>query len=338
MDFHRRWAAHRAWRVRAMLAALLALAAWPGRALLGPAALFLPLAALFYPLRREEKRALAEIDEELGLVYRTALETPAGDPAAPRLRREAEEAARRARLPRFPWAELTLAAALWLAAGFLPPPGGKAPTTSAASPGSTGAAQRPAGGKESQSADQEGGREQATPPRSGPAAPGQEEASPAANEEAPRQGDARSAEKGAREPAATRTQPAPAAPFSCRVAASGEPASASEGSGEGQPAGTVGGEGASVPKAAAPGEKAGEAGAQLLDSTGGAGRGRKSGGNQPPKAFAQPAAAGGEKLPSPWPAGSPPQDVKRAAERYIQNNPLPPGAAEALRRYFELER
>ncbi len=338
MDFHRRWAVRRAWRVRAVLAALLALAAWPGRALLGPAALFLPLAALFYPPWREEERALAEIDEELGLVYRTALETPAGDQAAPRLRREAEEAARRARLPRFPWAELTLAAALWLAAGFLPPPGGKAPATSAASPGSTGAAQRPAGGKESQPADHEGGREQATPPRSGPAAPGQEEASPAASEEAPQRGDVPNAEKGAREPAATGAQPAPAATRQEKGAASSEPAPASEGSGEGQSAGTVGGEGASAPQAATPGEKAGEAGVQPLESAGGAGRGRKSGGNRPPKAFAQPAAASEEELPSPWPAGSPPQDVKRAAERYIQNNPLPPGAAEALRRYFELER
>jgi len=337
MDFHRRWAVRRAWRVRAVLAALLSLVAWPGRVLLGPAALLLPLAALFYPPGREEKRALAEIDEEIGLVYRTALETPTGDPAAPRLRREAAEAARRARLPRFPWAELALAAALWLAAGLLPPlTGNEAPATTAANP--TAAAPEPAGGGEAQPEQPADGQEQTSPSRSGPAAPEQKGVKPTADEEESGHDVASGSEKDAPEPAATRAQPAPAATRQEKGAASGEPASASEGSGEGQSAGTSGGEDASSPEAAPPGEKAGEAGSQPLESAGGAGRGRESGGNQPPKALAQPAAASGEKLPSPWPAGSPPEDVKRAAERYIQNNPLPPGAAEALRRYFELER
>ncbi|WP_456415124.1 hypothetical protein, partial [Oceanithermus profundus] len=73
MDLHRRWAARRAWRVRAALAAILALAAWALKPALGPWALALPLAALLYPARRELAGALAEIDRRLGLAYRTAL-------------------------------------------------------------------------------------------------------------------------------------------------------------------------------------------------------------------------------------------------------------------------
>ncbi|WP_456476953.1 hypothetical protein, partial [Oceanithermus sp.] len=89
MTLHRRWAARRAWRVRALLAALLALPAWLLAAWLGPWVVALALLPLAYPARRQEARALAEIDRELGLAYRTALETPADDPAYPRLRAEA---------------------------------------------------------------------------------------------------------------------------------------------------------------------------------------------------------------------------------------------------------
>jgi len=335
MDFHRRWAERRAWRVRTGLMALLALVSWPGRSLLGPAALFLPLAALLYPKWREEKRTLAEIDKEFGLVYRTALEAPADDPAAPRLRREAEEVARRASLPRFPWAELVLAATLWLAAGLLPLPGsGKAPPTVAANP-TSGATRGPTDGKEAQPPRTGGGHEQASPPSGGSITPQKEEAPPATGEETDGQSEARSAGKGSQEPAAYRAQPAPAA----KRQASGAATSVSKKSDEGQAAGKmVAGKDTPTPKQAPPGEGAWAAGVQPLDSSSGDGRGRGNGGKEAPGALAQSATASGDKLPSPWLAGSPPEDVKRAAERYIENNPLPPGAAAALRRYFELER
>ncbi|RIH93850.1 hypothetical protein [Meiothermus granaticius] len=43
-----------------------------------------------------------------------------------------------------------------------------------------------------------------------------------------------------------------------------------------------------------------------------------------------------QQLPSPWPAGSPPQKVQRQAQNYLENEPLPPEVRDLLRRYFEL--
>ena len=39
-------------------------------------------------------------------------------------------------------------------------------------------------------------------------------------------------------------------------------------------------------------------------------------------------------LPSPWPAGRPPEAVRRGVEVYLEKTPLPPEARELLRRYF----
>jgi len=43
-----------------------------------------------------------------------------------------------------------------------------------------------------------------------------------------------------------------------------------------------------------------------------------------------------QKLPNPWASGTPPQNVQRQAEKYLENEPLPPEVRDIVRRYFEL--
>ncbi|WP_457631650.1 hypothetical protein [Oceanithermus sp.] len=327
MDLHRRWAARRAWRARVLLAALLAVAAWALRPWLGYAALLLPLLALLYPASREEERALAEIDRRLGLAYRTALETPPDDPAYPRLRRAAAQAAAAARLPRPPWGALALAVLVWLAAAALPPPGGAGFWRESAT-----AVRQDAGPAESpRTADREGGR----PLESGDAEPAAEGAD---------DGAAGRAQEAAGQPASepeTGGQGAEAQNADAREA--GRSAAAGEGAASGGDLQASGGEEA---KSAVAAEEPAGAAAVAGDEGGGAdgadgasgGAGSDSGGPEsPPLPAARPPQPEAGALPDPWEAGPPP-DVRRAAERYIENNPLPPGAAEAIRRYFELDR
>ncbi|WP_126203019.1 hypothetical protein [Thermus scotoductus] len=42
----------------------------------------------------------------------------------------------------------------------------------------------------------------------------------------------------------------------------------------------------------------------------------------------------GQDLPSPWREGSPPEEVRRGVEVYLERTPLSPEARELLRRYF----
>ena len=350
MKLHRRWASRRAWRMRALLAVLLALVAWPLRAWLGGWALALPLLALLYPSRRQEARALAEIDRSQGLAYRTALETPPPDPAYQRLRREAEEVEKRARLPRIPWLALALAAGIWLAAGLLPPPRLPAATARQAAEPPAQTVRQP----EDQQAQDEAS------PKSG----GQTGRSPGAQKEA-------KPESGAGQTATSDNNKASDEQKAASGEATGEPVSPERGAAgeantpaggqynEQQPA--QGGAGELQPGG---GEEAGDeevSGGQVREKEGegsktavennnaagggdeeaaGGGSAGQTGGSASsaaaPAAMPVPPPQAPAQLPSPWQGGPPPAEVQRAAERYIEDNPLPPGAAEALKRYFEL--
>jgi len=352
MKLHRRWASRRAWRARALLAALLALAAWPLRVWLGYWALALPLLALLYPSHRQEARALAEIDRSLGLAYRTALETPLTDPAYRRLQREAAKVQERAVLPRFPWLELALAAAVWLAAGLSPPPRPPAVTARQAAEPPVQTTQRSEGrqtqdetgpASSGQPAQAVGGREETKPgtgaegERTGANESGQAEGGQMASGETA--GESASPEKGAAGEAATpaggkydREQPARSGAREPQPG--GQEAGGEEvGGGQAQEKGEEGGQ-----ATAASGESGGVAGAGGgEEAAGGGGAGRPDGlTGDAPEAMPVPPPRAPAGLPSPWQGGPPPEDVQRAAERYIEDNPLPPGAAEALKRYFEL--
>ena len=390
MDLHRRWAARRAWRVRAALAALLAALAWALKPALGPWALALPLAALLYPSRRELAAALAAIDRRLGLAYRTALETPVTDPAFPRLRAEAERLARRATPPPWPWREALLAAAVWALAAALPPaPHPAAPAPEAVTGGGSGAgsprepgdagepspqaspdrrARAPVATEkppaEAAGAAKRAGEEEPPPPardtggdenrppgdaagaeaaaaNQGENAPGDAEAPGEQAEPAVAAGDGRTESARDEGGAAGAPGAAPRKGTAARGAedADGEraplPGAAEEvsgvraaGGGEGPPAeGRVGATDAPAGGAVAPGMRKAETGAYEA-AVEAAGTERTD----------APADAPPAELPSPWAAGRSPEEVRRAAERYLQTAPLAPEVAEAVRRYFELER
>ncbi len=329
MTLHRRWAARRAWRVRALLAALLALPAWLLSAWLGPWVVALALLPLAYPARREETRALAEIDRELGLAYRTALETPANDPAYPRLRAEAERAARAARLPRPPWREAALALALWvlvLAAslpGRAPAPPAEAGAPAAPERAAPAASEPPPGraGERPEAASGEAAPAETAEPPTGSMSPeAAEDAQPAGAEAAPGTEAAEGLEPG--EPA----QGAEAVEGAAADAAEAEgtPAAAETAAEDTPVRGEAARDGADGEGALAEGPAA----------RGSAGAGSEAAGASAPE-VPQPQTPAG--LPSPWAGGAPPEAVQRAAERYLQSAPLPPDAAEAVRRYFELE-
>ncbi len=359
MDLHRRWALFRAWRVRAWLAAALAAATWLLKPVLGVPALLLPLAALLYPLRWQLAPALADIDRSLGLVYRTALETPPADPAYPRLRAEAERAARAAVLP-LPLREAMLALALWILAAaapaYAPPP----PPLERVAGGAAGEVGPAEGAAPRQSRPQEpfaGAREGAFETEA-PRRPSQGDASrePVASgtrppDETPVGGEP------PQQPAAGERQGVGAAPAAREAgsAARAEGAAKTGGLQEMQPAvaGTYTRGGSATPAPEPGKDPAGRVRAGASDgldgangdgaggpATGDTGRGE---GVPSPRVAASPAGDGAvhpggppAPPPSPWAAGSPPPEVRRGAERYLQNAPLPPAAAEAVRRYFEI--
>ena len=354
MKLHRRWAGRRAWRIRALLAALLALAAWPLRVWLGYWALALPLLALLYPSRRQEARALAEIDRSLGLAYRTALETPPSDPAYQRLRREAGEVEKRAALPRFPWLELALAAAVWLAAGLSPPPQLPAATERQAAEPPAQTAQRPEGQQaqgetgptsSGQPGQLDGNQQEAKPNAGAEAEPaeanegdqagGEQTTSPDGAEGESAAGEKNDAGEAATPAGGEYDREQPARSGAGEPQPGGQEAGGKEvGGGQAQEKGEESGQ-----TAAASGESGGVAGADNEEAAGGGNAGRPDGptGNAAaPETMPLPPPQAPAELPSPWQGGAPPEDVQRAAERYIEDNPLPPGAAKALKRYFEL--
>jgi len=307
VGLHQAWASRRAWRVRARLLGLLALAAWLLRPWMGGWVLLIPLLGLLYPSKREEARALAEIDRKLGLAYRTALETPTSDPQYERLQHEAEKQVRAAALPRLPWAELLLAAAVWLAAVLAPVP----QTTPAAKPlqqevSSPGDGAEPAPGNHPGSPSTTSGDDRDASPQKTPSSQGA-----AAPENATQPG------KDGQETPAHTEEVAPATADSGERGGKNGAGRQQESSAKNTPAGLD------------------QEGRKAAGSSG-----ELAGSDRPPVAAPAvdvPAPEAPAELPQPWPAGTPPAEVKQAAERYIENNPLPPGAAEALKRYFELE-
>uniref|UniRef100_A0A7C3DMG2 Uncharacterized protein n=1 Tax=Meiothermus ruber TaxID=277 RepID=A0A7C3DMG2_MEIRU len=118
---HRVWAARRAWRVRLWLAIGLALLLFPLAWLVHPAWVLGSLLGLLYPSRWEERRALADLDRQYGLAYRSALEAPPNHPWRNQLQLEAAASLRGARLPVFPWAFAALYVLLLGLVWVLPP-------------------------------------------------------------------------------------------------------------------------------------------------------------------------------------------------------------------------
>lgn len=119
---HRVWAARRAWRVRLWLAIGLALLLFPLAWLVHPAWVLGSLLGLLYPSRWEERRALADLDRQYGLAYRSALEAPPNHPWRNQLQLESEASLRGARLPALPWVFVALYLALVGLAWLMPPP------------------------------------------------------------------------------------------------------------------------------------------------------------------------------------------------------------------------
>ena len=347
MNLHRRWAGRRAWRTRFILAAVLAVASWLLRGWLGSWLLVLPLLGFVYPSRYEEGRALTEIDRHLGLVYRTALETPPTDPAYERLLREARRLEKTALLPRFPWLELFLAGSIWLAAALLPLAAPAALT--AGLPADATQTQDQAFSEKQEAASRKNGAASQGAPNHNqgdfkskvdsqdmptsenyPSKTIAEESEPKPPADAPMQNTkpAQSSSSGAGPE--VREKPSQNAPgkYFNGAAKPAEQRGSGNSAAKNRSRGEMAGEDATVDPApkdqlaggegSPPGQPS-EAGAQVLK----------------PKFLPQP--VGQSELPRPWVGGSPPENVQQAAERYIENNPLSPGAAEALRRYFELD-
>ncbi|KZK16854.1 hypothetical protein A3962_04430 [Meiothermus taiwanensis] len=108
--------------MRLWLAIGLALLLFPLAWLVHPAWVLGSLLGLLYPSRWEERRALADLDRQYGLAYRSALEAPPNHPWRNQLQLESEASLRGARLPALPWVFVALYLALVGLAWLMPPP------------------------------------------------------------------------------------------------------------------------------------------------------------------------------------------------------------------------
>ncbi len=300
--FHRLYAARLAWRYRLLLALALALLGvfHPLLALLSPLGLLLPA-------RLWEGRALKEISR-VSLAYATAL-------AYGEERLWAEAGKVPARLPPFPWGLLlAYGLALLLALGLHL-------TRPIPLPGPAGVERVAPLSREGQAQDGAAGEKEA------------EDEAKGEGQAAPLQGKAQG--------------PPSEAP--------GEGAPQAEGASPARP--KEGAPARALPGTGSPGEEAGPAEAPPREDGGGqetpppqaSRRGPGAGGTLEEKEGALPPTQAqgpevgllgegeeGEKaaLPSPWPAGRPPEAVRRGVEVYLEKTPLPPEARELLRRYF----
>jgi len=289
----------------------------------------LPLLALLYPSRLEEKRALSLIDRE-SLAYRTWLETEEEGlwPAA-------REAADRVSPPRFPWAALFLT--LVLAAGVWALPLGEGAKADEAAPeflaGEANTPKRP---------EREGSKgreaEQKKPGVKGKKVVEGERPKGAASAEEGRLGEEDLEPRAAKESGPT------AGPMA--TGASGVEALKEQGPGTLDPA-TEGPRerveafkehGAGEPGA---GAKEGKSGAGVEEGKPAPGKGGEAGAPEVKGAEGPPPVPGAETprleaLPSPWPEGRPPEGVQARAASYLSETPLTPRQRRVLERYFEL--
>ncbi len=303
MPLHRVWAQRLRWRRRlfAALALLLpaaALALWRGEA----GWLLFSALGFLLPYPGAEEAALRAIDRH-GLAYRAWLETPKEDPLYPRLATEAEAQAKRLSPPPVPlWAGALYLAALLtllLLAGPAPIQPGLAEPPPLQAPKKKAASPAPRGAKEQQTktkAAQRGAQPNAPGPT--PAAPGQNAPAkpPPKAAPKPRAGTPQKAREMAQPQGAPGARPPAPRPPTNKSGTAKEPAPAQRAPGPQADA---------KPPAKTP---------------------------EPPP-VEQPEA---RALPSPWPAGRPPEAVRQRAETYLADEPLPPELAELLRRYFEL--
>ncbi|MCX7848789.1 hypothetical protein [Thermus sp.] len=301
--FHRLYAGRLAWRYRLGLALAMALLG-----LLHPLWALLSPLALLLPARWWEGRALREI-ARVSLAYPTAL-------AYGEARLWAEAARVRLEPPSFPWGLLlayllalllALAGTPWRASEGVPTPP-IAPTSPTAP---TRGAEGPPGGQE--------------PP------PG----------EAPRALEAPSGQGGEGGPGTPGAQ-----------GDEGNPGSAEQAPGRERPQGPGGSEGAQGSAGAGQEGVQGPQGASGGEGAQGQGQGDRPGTGGPlplvdrealpaptplgpGQGLLGPGGEGGAPdLPSPWPAGRPPEEVRRGVEVYLERTPLPPEVRELLRRYF----
>ena len=316
---HRRIAQRLAWRKRVALGFFLLLLGAVLALLTGErAGLLLPLAALLYPARREEARALTYLDR-FGLAYRAWLEADPGDPLYPELARAAEAQAQRVRPPRFPLLGLAALLVLWAALGLWAPSGPGAPEE-VARPAAAPERPRPAGG--------------AAPAPEEPPEEAGKAASPSTSPRSRARPGEEAGKKGAETPEGTMPETARPAPGTAKDRPRPGEEAGPEGAGRRLPGGAESGseaaEGAPPEDGKALGRAASGSAAKGAPAWG-AGPGDSG---VPPVPPPEPAA--GERLPSPWPKGRPPEAVRRRAADYLEAVPLTPAQRRVLEAYFGL--
>lgn len=370
---HRKYAFRLGLRRKVALATALLLICLPLALAQGGIFLLLSLLGFLYPSRWERNRALSAIDQRGGLAYRSWLEASAEHPYRQSITQAAQQQTRALALPKWPGRELllyiALLAGLYLWIWLSPPQIGFTATGSSASqpqetaagapapqeavpepapipsetPAAGSPAESPAAGAEptpSEPAGSEGGqgsnRDPGTAtPSSGPQDQSGAEAGPVDSSQTGEQTAGAGDVKGNPESVADSGQ---------------EKAETSTGSGPTET--TTGNQSAESNQSAGnqPGSSNAPGGASNSGQTGGqnVGQGQNSDGVEaheltpegPASSLERTPGQGntgaGELIANPWRGGAPPQEIQRAAESYLQNEPLEAGARKAVQRYFEL--
>lgn len=374
LQVYRKYAFRLGLRRKVALATVLLLLCLPLALGQGSAFLFLSLLGFFYPSHLEQKRALSAIDQR-GLAYRSWLETGPNHPYHQSITQAAQNQTQALAIPGWPWREFLLygllLAGLYLWVWLSPPqislgstspppaspqeiasqpatPAEAVPETTAPAPSQsvepTQLTDTPPAGTEptpSEPAGNETGSGSTRDPGQSGAPGGSQsepESSPASENQSP------ATDRGSGQGEATdlsQTGSGSTQGLAQPEANSGTPA---EPAPNGVPDQTTTGEGTRPGSTGAPG------GTNSNDQPGGenVGQGHSSGG---PKAHelsaegpistlerapVQGDAGAGQLIANPWPGGTPPDNVQRAAESYLQNEPLEAGARKAVQRYFEL--
>lgn len=370
---HRKYAFRLGLRRKVTLATALLLVCLPLALAQGGIFLLLSLLGFLYPSRWEQNRALSAIDQQGGLAYRSWLEASADHPYRQSITQAAQQQTRALALPKWPSRELllyvVLLTGLYLWIWLSPPQIGFTATGSTASkpqetaaevpapqetvpepgptpsetPGTGSPAEGPPAGAEptpSEPAGDEGGKGSnrdpgtASPGSGSQGQPGAEAGptdAPQADEQAAGQGDAKgnaeaTSGSGQAEAEATTGSSPAETPASGQSSESGQSAGSQPGNanapGETSSSGQMGGQNVGQ------GQNSSGPGAHELTPEGPA--------TSLERTPSQGNTGAGELMANPWGGGTPPQEIQRTAESYLQNEPLEAGARKAVQRYFEL--
>lgn len=370
---HRKYAFRLGLRRKVTLATALLLVCLPLALAQGSVFLLLSLLGFLYPSKWEQNRALSAIDQRGGLAYRSWLEAGADHPYRQSITQAAQQQTRALALPKWPSRELllyiALLAGLYLWIWLSPPQIGLTDTGSTVSQPQETAAQVPTpqetvpepGPAPSETLD--AGAPADSPPAGAeptPSEPAGSEGGQGSNRDpgtaTPSSGpqDQSGAEAGPADSSQTGEKAAGAGDVKGNpesVANSGqEKAETSTGSGPTET--TTGNQSAESNQSAGnqPGSSNAPGGASNSGQTGGqnVGQGQNLDGTEAHELTPEGPASSLERTPSqgntgagelianPWRGGAPPQEIQRAAESYLQSEPLEAGARKAVQRYFEL--